>query len=177
MAITKGKKSEIVAKLKDIFAKSPAVAFVRFNRLTVANAVLLRRKLRETGTGYYVAKKTLIRKSLEGEKVSGELPALEGEIAVAYLEKPARPDELGRFGGGDDVTAPAREVFSFGKQLEKALELVGGIFDGRFIGQKEVLALAAIPSRQTLYAQFANLVNSPIQRFVIGLSEVAKKKG
>jgi len=164
MAITKVKKGEIVEKLKGIFAKSSSVAFVQFNKLTVKNAQALRRQLRETGNGYYVAKKTLIRKSLEGSKVSGELPELSGEVAVAYIEK------------GDDVTAPAREVYGFEKKLEKAVQLIGGIFEGKFIGQKEVLALATIPSRQTLYAQFTNLVNSPIQRFVIGLSEVAKKK-
>ena len=164
MAITKQKKTEIVGKLKDIFTKSPAVAFVQFNKLTVKNAEALRRKLRETGNGYFVAKKTLIRKSLEGSKVAGELPALDGEVAVAYIEK------------GDDVTAPAREVYGFEKKLEKAVALIGGIFEGKFIGKAEVLALATIPSRQTLYAQFTNLVNSPIQRFVVGLSEVAKKK-
>ncbi len=164
MAITKQKKNEIVAVLKDIFAKSSSVAFVQFNKLTVANAQVLRRKLREAGTGYYVAKKTLIRKSLEGGTVAGELPPLEGEVAVAYLES------------GDDVTAPAREVFSFEKKLEKAVKLIGGIFEGKFIGQEKALSLASIPSRQTLLAQFTNLVNSPIQRLVIGLSEVAKKK-
>ena len=164
MAITKQKKSEIIAKLKDIFTKSSAVAFVQFNKLTVRNAQALRRKLRETGAGYYVAKKTLIRKSLEGGTISGELPNLDGEVAVAYLEK------------GDDVTAPAREIFGFEKKLEKAVRLIGGIFEGKFIGTESVLSLAAIPSRKTLYAQFANLMNSPIQRLVIGLSEVAKKK-
>ena len=164
MAITKEKKGEIISKLKDIFAKSSSVAFVQFNKLTVANAQALRRKLREAGNGYYVAKKTLIRKSLEGGKVTGELPELSGEVAVAYLEK------------GDDVTAPAREIFGFEKKFEKAVQLIGGIFEGKFIGQKDVLALASIPSRQTLYAQFTNLVNSPIQRLVVGLSEVAKKK-
>jgi len=164
VAITKQKKTEIIATLKGIFAKSPAVAFVQFNKLTVANAQALRRKLREVGTGYYVAKKTLIRKSLEGGKVTGELPSLDGEVAVAFLE------------AGDDVTAPAREIFSFEKKLEKAVKLIGGIFEGKFIGQEKVLSLATIPSRQTLLAQFTNLVNSPIQRLVIGLSEVAKKK-
>ncbi|MSU55981.1 MAG: 50S ribosomal protein L10 [Candidatus Taylorbacteria bacterium] len=164
VAISKQKKVEIVEKLKDIFAKSPAVAFVQFNKLTVANAQALRRKLREAGTGYFVAKKTLIRKSLEGGKVTGELPELSGEVAVAYLET------------GDDITAPAREVFGFEKKLEKAVKLIGGIFEGAFIKEEQVMALATIPPRQTLYAQFANLVNSPIQRFVIGLSEVAKKK-
>jgi len=164
MAITKQKKAEIIEKLKGIFAKSPAVAFVQFSKLTVANAQALRRKLREAGGGYYVSKKTLIRKSLEGTKVTGELPKLSGEVAVAYLES------------GDDVTLPAREIFSFERKLEKAVKLIGGIFEGRFLGQEEVLAIASIPSRQTLLAQFTNLVNSPIQRFVIGLSEVAKKK-
>ena len=164
MAITKQKKSEIISKLKGIFTASPAVAFVRFNRLTVANANALRRKLREAGTGYFVAKKTLIRKSLEGGQTAGTLPNLDGEVAVAYLEQ------------GDDITAPAREIFAFEKKLEKAVQLIGGIFEGKFIGGKEILSLAMIPSRQTLLAQFVNLINSPIQRFVIGLSEVAKTK-
>ena len=164
MAITKQKKTEIIEKLKKIFSESPSVAFVQFHKLTVANAQTLRRKLREAGNGYFVAKKTLIRKSLEDGFVKGELPSLDGEVAVAYLEK------------GADVTAPAREVFGFEKKLEKAVRLIGGIFEGRFIGKEEVLSLALIPSRQTLLAQFTNLVNSPIQRLVVGLSEVAKKK-
>lgn len=165
MAITKQKKGEIIESLKNIFAKSSAVAFVQFSKLTVKNAQMLRRKLREAGVGYFVAKKTLIRKSLEVQTPAGQLPDLQGEVAIAYLQT------------GDDVTAPAREIFGFEKKLEKAVRLIGGIFDGKFIGQKDVLSLASIPSRQTLLAQFTNLVNSPIQRFVAGLSEVAKKKG
>ncbi len=163
VAITKEKKQEIVAKLQGIW-KSPSVAFVQFSKLTVANAQALRRALREAGSGYFVSKKTLIRKSLEGTKIAGEIPTLDGEVAVAYLEK------------GDDITAPAREIFGFEKKLEKAVKLIGGIFEGKFIGQDQAMSLATIPSRQTLLAQFTNLVNSPIQRLVVGLSEVAKKK-
>lgn len=183
MAISKDKKKEIIEKLKKIFSESPSVAFVQFNKLTVANAQALRRTMREAGSGYYVAKKTLIRKSLEGGKVTGELPALNGEVALAYLEKSARPngprrtDSVGlRSGGGHDVTAPAREVFGLEKQLEKTVRLIGGIFEGRFLREEEIRSLAAIPSRQTLLAQLVKLVNSPIQRFVVGLSEVAKSK-
>ena len=164
MAITKQKKTEIIEKLKNIFTTAPAVAFVQFHKLTVANAQALRRKLREAGTGYFVAKKTLIRKSLEGGKINGELPSLDGEVAIAYLEK------------GDDITAPAREIFGFGKKLEKTVQLIGGIFDGAFIGKEKILSLATIPSRQTLLAQFTNLVNSPIQRFATVLDSIAKKQ-
>ncbi|KKU77121.1 MAG: 50S ribosomal protein L10 [Parcubacteria group bacterium GW2011_GWA2_47_64] len=87
---------------------------------------MLRRKLREAGVGYFVAKKTLIRKSLEGGKVEGTLPSLEGEVAVAYLE------------AGDDITAPAREIFGLEKKLEKATRLIGGWVE-RGCKDKEVI--------------------------------------
>lgn len=163
MAISKEKKAQIVEKLHVIW-KSPAVAFVQFQKLTVSGAQTLRRKLREAGAGYFVAKKTLIRKSLEGGGVAGELPALSGEVAVAYLV------------AGDDVTAPAREIFGLEKKLEKAVRLIGGIFEGKFIGETETLALAMIPPRQTLLTQFVNLLNSPMQRLAVGLDQIAKKK-
>lgn len=164
VAKTKAIKGEVLSKLQKIFAESRSIAFVQFHKLTVANAQELRRKLRDVGTGYFVAKKTLIRKSLEGGSAQGELPILDGEVAVAYLQK------------GSDVTAPAREIFGFEKKLEKAVRLIGGIFEGKFVGQQEILSLALIPPRQTLLAQFVNLVQSPLQRFAVVLSEVAKTK-
>ena len=164
MAITKEKKGEIVAKLTGIFAKAPSAAFVQFGKLTVAQANILRRTLKEKGVGYYVAKKTLIRKALEGKQTTGEIPELKGEVAVAYAVN------------AGDTLAPAREVSVFTKKFDQAVALIGGIFEGRFVGQAEALALSLIPSRETLLAQFANIVNSPLQRLVVGLSEVAKIK-
>ena len=163
MALSKEKKGQVIERLKKIW-KSPSVVFVQFHTLTVARAQALRRALRAFGSGYFVAKKTLIRKSLEGTPIEGDAPVLEGEIGVSYMES------------GEDLTAPAREVFGFGNKAEHAVRLVGGIFEGRFIGMQEALSLAAIPPRQTLLAQFVNLVNSPIQRLVVGLDQIAKKR-
>ncbi len=165
MAINKEKKGEILARLAQILTDSASVSFVNFHKLTVKNVQELRRKMRAAGSGYFVAKKTLIAKALEGGRFTGAMPELKGEIAVTYLEK-----------GRNDLTAPAREVYGFEKKFEKAVALVGGIFEGLFKSRDEMLVLATIPSRQTLYAQFVNLVNSPIQRFAVALSEVVKKK-
>jgi large subunit ribosomal protein L10 len=163
MAISKEKKSAILEKLSDIFAKTKSVAFVKFGGLTVAQANELRKTLKEKSVSYFVAKKTLIRKALESKKTGGEMPNLEGEIALAYLSE------------GNDNLAPAREVSVFAKKFAQAVALVGGIFEGKFIGKEEALALAAIPLRETLLAQFVNLVNSPIQRLAIVLSEISQK--
>jgi large subunit ribosomal protein L10 len=53
---------------------------------------------------------------------------------------------------------------------------LGGVFEGKFISKADVLAYANIPDQKTLYAQFVNIINSPIQGFVMALNEIAKTK-
>jgi large subunit ribosomal protein L10 len=50
------------------------------------------------------------------------------------------------------------------------------VFEGKYMGADEMKALAMIPSMQTLRAQFVNLINSPIQGFVMALDAISKKK-
>ena len=40
----------------------------------------------------------------------------------------------------------------------------------------EMVTIAQIPGLKTLQAQFVNLINSPIQGFVMALSQIAKQK-
>jgi large subunit ribosomal protein L10 len=161
MAITKEKKTEILAKLEKIIKDSANITFVNFNKLTVAAVSEIRRKLRGEGVGYYVAKKTLLDKALEKEKFEGTAPTLEGEIGIAYSK---------------DLIAPAREIWGFEKKMDGSVKLVGGIFDRKFFSKEEMGNIALIPPLKTLQAQFVNLINSPIQGFVMALDQIAKKK-
>jgi ribosomal protein L10 len=40
----------------------------------------------------------------------------------------------------------------------------------------EMTEIATIPSKHTLYAQFVNVINSPIQGLAVSLSKIAEKK-
>lgn len=161
MATTKEKKKGILEKLDKIFSSAKSVAFVNFKGLDVENANKMRKDLRSKDVGYFVAKKTLIKKASVGKGIEGTLPNLDGEIAVSW---------------SDDLTAPAREVNAFGKGLENGLKLVGGIFEGKFIDEVKINEIANIPSQKVLYAQFVNLINSPIQQFVMALDQIKEKK-
>ena len=163
MAISRDKKREILAKLNDAFKEASAIAFVSFSKLTVKDASRLRNELRAEGVRYFVAKKTLITKALLARGYTGKLPALPGEIAVAWTT-------------GDEVTAPARGVHAFGKKVKEVLSLVGGVFEGAFLNAERMVAIATIPPMQVLRGMFANIINSPRQRFAIALGEVAKLK-
>ena len=167
MAITREKKTEFIGKLKDILAKGESVVFVNFHKLSVADANALRRALRETGVLYTVAKKSLLRLALKEKTVEGEVPKLEGELALAYLPAQA---------GGADPIAPARGIREFAQTHPETLSILGGIFEGRFMNRAEMTEVSMIPSQQTLYAQFVNLINSPIQRLAVVLDQVAQSK-
>lgn len=162
MAKTRQQKEEIVAKVEKAM-KATSTVFVHFSKVSVAQESVMRRDLRKEGVGYTVAKKTLIRRALDtlGYK-GGELP-LEGEIAIAY-------------GGEGDSTSPARLIHEFGKKLADKLTIVGGIFEGKLLGEVEMREIATIPPMQTLRAMFAQLINSPRQRLAVVLGEVAKSK-
>ena len=160
MAISKNKKVEVVSDVSNIANSSKTLVFVNFHKLNVIETGEVRNALRTAHVGYRVAKKTLIKKALSDLSTKGEMPSLDGEIALVY---------------GEDMLAPAREVLEFTKKFKDRLSIVGGIFGGEYKSKEEMMSIASIPDFKTLQAQFVQLINSPIQRFVLALDAIAKK--
>jgi large subunit ribosomal protein L10 len=163
MAISKDKKRAIIAKLTDAFKEASSIVFVGFSKLTVKDASRLRKDLEQAGVRYFVAKKTLIRRALSEQGYTGEVPDLPGEVAVAWTK-------------GTEVTAPARGVHEHGKKLKGAIALLGGVFEGMFADATKMIAIATIPPMPVLRGMFVNIINSPIQGFVMALDQISKKK-
>ena len=161
MPVSKSQKKEVIDCLKTALSSAKSTVFVNFHKLTVADSTAMRKELSKNKITYTVAKKTLIKRALADANVSGSLPTLDGEIAIAYAS---------------DLTAPAREIFAFQKKLKDKLTIVGGVFESKFMSKEEMMAIALIPSLSTLHGMFANVINSPLQRFVVALGEIAKTK-
>jgi len=161
MAITKAQKTDILAKVSAALTDAVSVAFVRFHKLTVADTTAMRKALKDEGVSYFVAKKTLLKRALTEAGYEGTIPELPGEVAIAWSLT--------------DATAPARGVYAHAKKHE-GLSLLGGVFEKKFMDQGAMTAIATIPSIPVLQGMFVNVINSPIQRFAIAMSEVAKTK-
>ena len=159
MAITKAKKETILSKLEGVKGEAESIVFVKFNGMAVSDTTSMREELRQKGVGYFVAKKTLMKRAF-GEAFKGEMPQLDGEIAIAYAT---------------DAIAPAQNIKDFALKHKDKLAIVGGVFEGVFKNQAEMTEIASIPSLHVLRGMFAQLVNSPRQRFAVVLSKVADK--
>jgi large subunit ribosomal protein L10 len=161
MALTKEKKVEVVKDLESAIKGAKSIVFVNFHKLPVKDVTVLRKSLRDQGVGYKVAKKTLIKRALGSLGTAGEYPELAGEVAIAYSK---------------DEIAPAREVFNFTKTHKDAVSILGGVFEGKYIGKEAMLAIATIPPIQVLYGQLVGMLSSPYRSLVVALDQVAKKK-
>jgi large subunit ribosomal protein L10 len=158
--LLKSKKEEIIKDLEGAVKDSKSLVFVNFHGLKVSDETALRQDLRKEGVNYKVSRKTLLKRALLG-KAEGEIPELGGEVAIAYSK--------------DEVASP-REIYNFQKTHKGAISILGGIFEGKFIGADRMMEIATIPSREVLLSKIAFLLKSPMQRLAIAVNEVAKKK-
>jgi len=161
MTVTRQKKEEVVAKIKDAASGAESIVFVNFHGLGVSDTNELRSALREEGVSYTVARKTLIRRALSSAKFEGDLPELPGEVAIAY---------------GADPVLPAGKIADFAKKHKENISILGGVFEGKFMDKAEMENIASIPSMQVLRGMFVNVINSPIAGLVVALDAIADQK-
>lgn len=161
MSITKDKKQHILGKLNGIVDEAKTLVFVGFTGLPVTETTAMRRALREKGVGYFVAKKTLMRRALDAGNFAGVQPELGGEVAVAY---------------GADAIVPAQSIRDFEKQYRQQVQILGGVFAGMYKTKEEMTEIASIPPLPVLRGMFVNVINSPIQGLAVALGAIAQKR-
>ncbi len=159
MAITIEKKKELVKEITDGVKSSASTVIVGFDKLRIEDITPLRKNLRTQGIKMTVAKKTLMKRAFEEAGVSGEVPSMEGQIALAF--------------GGDPVI-PAKTVAEASGKYKDKVYILGGILDGRFLNKEEMVSLSKIPGREVLLSQLLNVMNAPVQGFVGTLNAVVR---
>ena len=139
-------KAAKVSELKDLMTGSKGVILVDYCGLTVAEDTDLRRKMREAGVTYMVAKNTFVRIAAKEAGIEGLDSFLEHNTALAF--------------SAEDPVAPAKILSEFAKDHK------AGILDGAVIGLDEVKALADLPSREVLLAKLIGSMQAPISGLV-----------
>lgn len=153
-------KEAVVASIAEDIKNAATVVFVDARGLTVDKDTELRANLRKAGVSYKVRKNTLTLKAVEELGLEGVEEYLKGPTAVA-----ASPT----------LTDAARIINDFAKE-NKAVEIKGGIMEGKVINADTVKELAALPSRDMLIARVLGGLNAPITSLVIALNAIAEKQ-
>lgn len=144
------KKKQVVSDLKEKISNRGSIVVADYRGLTVEQDTELRTAMREEGIEYKVIKNNYIKHAIEGTENEELGKFLFGPSALAMSK---------------DEIAPSKILSKFAKKF-KALEIKGGIVNGKLVELDEINKLAELPSREELIAKMLGSFNAPISGFV-----------
>lgn len=157
-AVKKEDKARVVAELEQALAGARMVVVSEYRGMKAGDSDQVRRRLREVGAQWRVAKNTLLRRAFSGTVCQPLGQTLSGPVAVV-------------FGLGDPV-ALAKSLGTL-RDFGDKLKVRGAVLGGRPLSPGEIQELASLPPREVLLGRLCGLLLAPAQRLVRLLNEPA----
>ena len=157
MAISKDKKTTLVADLTELLKDSKMVVYAKYEGLTVAELQELRKLARESDIKIKVVKNRLVKVAMKeiAAYKDTDNSSLVGQLLYAV--------------GSDEDFDAAKVLTKFAKTHDK-IELVGGFNgEGANLSKEEVTTLGSLPTKNELIAQVVDTLLSGINGIVSGL--------
>ncbi|MEJ2006873.1 MAG: 50S ribosomal protein L10 [Acidobacteriota bacterium] len=156
------KREEKHQKAKDLhkdLKNARTVILSGFEGLTVAQDTELRRQISQTGAQYEVVKNSLIERAASGTEAEPVAQKLRGTTSIAYT--------------ATDPVALAKVLVNYGKE-NPAFAFKTGMVEGRVVSIAEMESIAALPSREDLFAKALYVMKAPGQQLAVSISGVAR---
>ncbi len=157
MAISKDKKTTLVADLTELLSNSKMVVYAKYEGLTVAELQELRKMAREANIKIKVVKNRLVKVAMKEIAAYKDTDAsgLTGQLLYAL--------------GTDEDFDAAKVLTKFAKTHAK-MELVGGFNgEGAALSKEEVTTLGSLPTKNELIAQVVDTLLSGVNGIVSAL--------
>ena len=142
-------KTAVVAEVAAKFAAADAALVTEYRGMSVGSLAKLRRSLRVHGAEYKVYKNTLARFAARESGYAELEEFLKGPAAITFVN--------------GDASAVAKVLRNHAKE-NPLLVLMGGVVAGKAISAKELKALADLPPREVMLAQFAGMLQAPLTK-------------
>lgn len=146
------KKIQEVAALTEALSKSSVVIGADYRGLRVSETTALRRTLRDAGIQMHVVKNTLFLRAAE----AAGMPAI-GELAEG-------PTAL--IVGFDDPLVPIKTIVEYQRTARNTFAARKAYLEGQVFPANRLADLATLPPKETMIAEFAGMLQSPITNLV-----------
>lgn len=150
-------KQVIIDDIVDRINESPFLIVADYSGMTVPEFAVVRTQLKAAGAKFRVAKNTFVKRAANSAEYPEELAAeLSGQTAVVT--------------GESDVCAAAKVLKDFAKTADRP-QLKCAVLDGEFLDAAQVKALAGLPPKPVLQAQFLGVLTAPASKLVRTINE------
>ena len=156
MGLSLEQKQAVVAEVAAKLALAQAVIVAEYRGLDVEHVTQLRARARKSGLYLRVLKNTLARKAVKGTPFEKLADKMVGPLI---------------YGIATDPVAGARVLSEFARD-NQFFVIRGGAMPNAVMSDRDVKALALLPSREELLAKLMGTLQAPIARLVRTMNEV-----
>jgi len=151
MPKTRGQKEDDLQELTERIKGAKSVVLTDYSGTTVKDIDAFRRSLAKEGVVSKVYKVTLLRKAM----IANGIDASEVDYKTPVILSLSEEDEV----------APARIIKGLSKEI-KTVNILSGVFDGKFASRDQVMVLADLPNKDEMRAKLVGTINAPVSGFV-----------
>lgn len=141
-------KQLLLNEVKEQISKHGSFVVMRYSSLTANKAGEFRRGVGKLGGDVEVMRKRILRKAASANELDLSDIDLSGHIGLVY--------------GGHDPLETTKFVFKFSQENGKAIEVIGGRFEGQLYNGAEIAMLSQLPSKDQMRAQFLATLEAPM---------------
>ena len=153
----KEQKTAVVKELAEELKDAEAIFAVDYRGISVPQAAELRSDLRDADARFRVVKNRLTLRAADEAGTESLKEYLEGPTALTFVK--------------GDAALAAKTLYRLGSEWE-LLGYKGGLMEGEALDPDSFVAIARLPGREQLNAQFAGVVASPLTGLVRGLGSM-----
>ena len=154
-------KKEEVAALAGEIKEAKLVLLVDYRGINVEDVTNLRTTVRNANASYRVIKNNITRRALAECGIEMDEAVLQGPTAVIMTN--------------EDYLEPTKAIYNFSKENE-FYKIKGGVVEGKVMTAAEIIALAKLPSRDTLLSMLAGALLGNISKLAVALDQVRVQK-
>lgn len=130
---------------------SPFFLVVDYRGLKVEHLTELRKRLNKAGAEVHIVKNSIFRIAVKEAGIADLAGALVGQMAVVTGKK--------------DISAAAKVVKTFSAEFEKP-KIKFGYLNSQRLADKDIIALADLPSIEVLRGKLLGVLNAPATKLV-----------
>jgi len=152
-------KEQLVKDLSNEISEASAIFLANYQGLNFSQMENVRSAIKSLDSNFKVVKNRLLKLALKKQEIEGLDEFLAQPTACAIVK--------------GEPTSVAKELKKFSKDY-KDFEIKCGYFESSVLTEKEVIALADIPSREELLSKMLGSMTAPARNFVSLLANVPR---
>jgi large subunit ribosomal protein L10 len=160
--MNRAEKDVVVSSIREKILKSQAVFLTNLVGIPSNDAVRIRKSVRDAKGFVAITKNTLFARAAKGTMAEELLADLKGTSAVAFAY--------------EDAAAVAKVINDASGEFESIVTIKGGVLGTQKLSNKDVIALAKLPSKNQMLATLLATFNAPASAFVRVLDAIKQQK-